>query len=90
VYEIFPLGIITEKTAGGEAYTGVGDAWILGITYSAPSAILGFNAIILPASAIFAIFSKTYLALSSYEKFYKENISFSKIDSEFYPKFLSI
>jgi len=48
------------------------------------------NAIILPASAIFAIFSKTYLALSSYEKFYKENISFSKIDSGFYPKFLSI
>lgn len=63
---------------------------MLGITYSAPCAILGLNVIILPASAIFAIFSKIYLALSSYEKFFKENISFSKIDSGFYPIFLSI
>jgi hypothetical protein len=44
----------------------------------------------LPTSAIFTIFSNNYLALSSKEKFFKENICFSKIDSGFYPKYLSI
>jgi hypothetical protein len=44
----------------------------------------------LPTSAIYTIYSKNYLAISSKEKFFKENIFLSKIDSGFYPKFLSI